>query len=110
FFNYSFFIAFKLLVCMAVCEFCNSTDFICLVMYALLLDGTVRGCAVAVRGVEAVSLPSPCVDVLLVCAEGYTQVTGVMAMMMTGRVLLVCALCVLWCCSEGCCEEVLAVS
>ncbi|EKG01016.1 mucin-associated surface protein (MASP), putative [Trypanosoma cruzi] len=37
-----------------------------------------------------------CVDVLLVCAEGYTQVTGVMAMM-TGRVLLVCALCVLWC-------------
>ncbi|EKF38963.1 hypothetical protein MOQ_000820, partial [Trypanosoma cruzi marinkellei] len=38
-----------------------------------------------------------CVDGLLVCAEGYTQVTGVMAMMMTGRVLLVCALCVLWC-------------
>ncbi|EKG02345.1 mucin-associated surface protein (MASP), putative [Trypanosoma cruzi] len=38
-----------------------------------------------------------CVDVLLVCAEGCTQVTGVMAMMMTGRVLLVCALCVLWC-------------
>ncbi|KAF5217208.1 Mucin-associated surface protein (MASP) [Trypanosoma cruzi] len=37
------------------------------------------------------------VDVLLVCAEGCTQVTGVMAMMMTGRVLLVCALCVLWC-------------
>ncbi|EKF98096.1 mucin-associated surface protein (MASP), putative, partial [Trypanosoma cruzi] len=36
-------------------------------------------------------------DVLLACAEGYTQVTGVMAMMMTGRVLLVCALCVLWC-------------
>ncbi|EKF27819.1 mucin-associated surface protein (MASP), putative, partial [Trypanosoma cruzi marinkellei] len=34
---------------------------------------------------------------LLVCAEGYTQVTGVVAMMMTGRVLLVCALCVLWC-------------
>ncbi|EKF99630.1 mucin-associated surface protein (MASP), putative [Trypanosoma cruzi] len=42
-------------------------------------------------------LLSLCVDVLLVCAEGYTQVTGVMAMMMTGRVLLVCALCVLWC-------------
>ncbi|RNC55723.1 mucin-associated surface protein (MASP) [Trypanosoma cruzi] len=91
---------------MAVCEFCNSTDFICLVMYALLLDGTVRGCAVAVRGVEAVSLPSPCVDVLLVCAEGYTQVTGVMAMMMmvTGRVLLVCALCVLWCSAGGRCD------
>ncbi|RNF07211.1 mucin-associated surface protein (MASP), partial [Trypanosoma cruzi] len=41
------------------------------------------------------------VDVLLVCAEGYTQVTGVMAMMMTGRVLLVCALCVLWCGGGG---------
>ncbi|RNC56404.1 mucin-associated surface protein (MASP) [Trypanosoma cruzi] len=52
------------------------------------------------------------VDVFLVCAGGYTQVTGVMAMMMTSRVLLVCALCVLWCgavfghamddyCSEG---------
>ncbi|EKF26017.1 mucin-associated surface protein (MASP), putative [Trypanosoma cruzi marinkellei] len=38
-----------------------------------------------------------CVDGELVCAEGCTQVTGVMAMMMTGRVLLVCALCVLWC-------------
>ncbi|KAF5216432.1 Mucin-associated surface protein (MASP) subgroup S074 [Trypanosoma cruzi] len=38
-----------------------------------------------------------CVDGMLVCAEGYTQVTGVMAMMMSGRVLLVCALCVLWC-------------
>ncbi|RNC52700.1 mucin-associated surface protein (MASP) [Trypanosoma cruzi] len=37
------------------------------------------------------------VDGESVCAEGYTQVTGVMAMMMTGRVLLVCALCVLWC-------------
>ncbi|KAF5222525.1 Mucin-associated surface protein (MASP) subgroup S008 [Trypanosoma cruzi] len=40
---------------------------------------------------------SLCFDGELVCAEGYTQVTGVMAMMMTGRVLLVCALCVLWC-------------
>ncbi|KAF5219574.1 Mucin-associated surface protein (MASP) subgroup S030 [Trypanosoma cruzi] len=39
-----------------------------------------------------------CVGGELVCAEGYTQVTAVMmAMMMTGRVLLVCALCVLWC-------------
>ncbi|KAF5220185.1 Mucin-associated surface protein (MASP) subgroup S025 [Trypanosoma cruzi] len=35
------------------------------------------------------------------------QVTGVMAMMMTGRVLLVCALCVLWCgASGGGCTEV----
>ncbi|RNF00841.1 mucin-associated surface protein (MASP), partial [Trypanosoma cruzi] len=42
-------------------------------------------------------LLSLCVDGELVCAEGYTQVTGVMAMMMTGRVLLACALCVLWC-------------
>ncbi|EKG01001.1 mucin-associated surface protein (MASP), putative [Trypanosoma cruzi] len=62
--------------------------------------------------VTCLSLLSLCVDVLLVCAEGCTQVTGVMAMMMAGRVLLVCALCVLWCgavfghamedyCSEG---------
>ncbi|RNC39550.1 mucin-associated surface protein (MASP), partial [Trypanosoma cruzi] len=42
-----------------------------------------------------------CVDVLLVCAEGYTQLTGVMMMTMTGRVLLVCALCVLWCVAGG---------
>ncbi|RNC46472.1 mucin-associated surface protein (MASP) [Trypanosoma cruzi] len=41
-------------------------------------------------------LLSLCFDGELVCAEGYTQLTGVMAMMMTGRVLLVCALCVLW--------------
>ncbi|RNC51809.1 mucin-associated surface protein (MASP), partial [Trypanosoma cruzi] len=46
-------------------------------------------------------LLSLCVDVELVCAEGYTQLTGVMAMMMTGRVLLVCALCVLWCGAGG---------
>ncbi|ESS55386.1 hypothetical protein TCDM_13149 [Trypanosoma cruzi Dm28c] len=46
-------------------------------------------------------LLSLCVDVLLVCAEGCTQVTGVTAMMMTGRVLLVCALCVLWCVTPG---------
>ncbi|RNE96337.1 mucin-associated surface protein (MASP), partial [Trypanosoma cruzi] len=46
-------------------------------------------------------LLSLCVDVLLVCAEGYTQLTGVMAMMMTGCVLLVCALCVLWCVAGG---------
>ncbi|PWV19908.1 Mucin-associated surface protein (MASP) [Trypanosoma cruzi] len=38
---------------------------------------------------------------MLVCAEGYTQVTGVKAMMMTGRLLLVCALCVLWCGAGG---------
>ncbi|EKF28962.1 mucin-associated surface protein (MASP), putative, partial [Trypanosoma cruzi marinkellei] len=42
-----------------------------------------------------------CVDGELVCAEGCTQVIGVMAMMMTGRVLLVCALCVLWCGAGG---------
>ncbi|PWV15253.1 Mucin-associated surface protein (MASP) [Trypanosoma cruzi] len=36
----------------------------------------------------------------LVFAEGCTQVTGVMAMVMTGRVLLVCVLCVL-CCGAG---------
>ncbi|EKF29151.1 mucin-associated surface protein (MASP), putative, partial [Trypanosoma cruzi marinkellei] len=43
-----------------------------------------------------------CSDGELVCAEGYTQVTGVIwAMMMTGRVLLVCALCVLWCDAAG---------
>ncbi|EKF37627.1 mucin-associated surface protein (MASP), putative, partial [Trypanosoma cruzi marinkellei] len=60
-------------------------------------------CAVAVRGVAAVSLLllPLCVDGELVCAEGCTQVTGVMAMMMTGRVLLVCALCVLWCGAGG---------
>ncbi|RNC55753.1 mucin-associated surface protein (MASP) [Trypanosoma cruzi] len=47
-----------------------------------------------------------CVDGELFCAEGYTQVTGVMmAMMMTGRVLLVCALCVLWYGAGGCAEE-----
>ncbi|KAF5214118.1 Mucin-associated surface protein (MASP) subgroup S008 [Trypanosoma cruzi] len=61
------------------------------------------GCAVAVRGVAAVSLLllPLCVDGELVCAEGCRQVTGVMAMMMTGRVLLVCALCVLWCGAGG---------
>ncbi|EKF29316.1 mucin-associated surface protein (MASP), putative [Trypanosoma cruzi marinkellei] len=60
-------------------------------------------CAVAVRGVAAVSLVllPRCVDGELVCAGGCTQVTGVMAMMMTGRVLLVCALCVLWCGDGG---------
>ncbi|RNC40599.1 mucin-associated surface protein (MASP), partial [Trypanosoma cruzi] len=51
--------------------------------------------------VPCLLLLSLCVDGGLVCAEGYTQVTGVMAMMMTGRVLLVCALCVLWCVAGG---------
>ncbi|EKF28402.1 mucin-associated surface protein (MASP), putative [Trypanosoma cruzi marinkellei] len=52
--------------------------------------------------VPCLLLLSLCVDWELVCAEGYTQVTGVMAMMMmTGRVLLVCALCVLWCGTAG---------
>ncbi|EKF30726.1 mucin-associated surface protein (MASP), putative, partial [Trypanosoma cruzi marinkellei] len=62
---------------------------------------------IAVYGVAAVSfLLSLCVGGELVCAEGYTQVTGVMAMMMTGRVLLVCALCVLWCgIAGGRCDE-----
>ncbi|RNF04621.1 putative mucin-associated surface protein (MASP) [Trypanosoma cruzi] len=51
-------------------------------------------------------LPSLRVDGELVCAEGCTQVTGVMAMMMTGRVLLVCALCVLWCVVGSRCDDV----
>ncbi|EKG06865.1 mucin-associated surface protein (MASP), putative, partial [Trypanosoma cruzi] len=61
------------------------------------------GRCVAVCCVAAVSflLLPLCVDGELACAEGYTQVTGVMAMMMTGRVLLVCALCVLWCVVGG---------
>ncbi|ESS62958.1 mucin-associated surface protein (MASP) [Trypanosoma cruzi Dm28c] len=50
-------------------------------------------------------LTSLCVDWGLFRAEGYTQVTGVMAMMMTGRVLLVCALCVLWCVVSGIAAE-----
>ncbi|EKF28354.1 mucin-associated surface protein (MASP), putative, partial [Trypanosoma cruzi marinkellei] len=51
-----------------------------------------------------------CVDGELVCAEGCTQVTGVMmAMMMTGRVLLVCALSVLWCGAGGFCEDLAPV-
>ncbi|ESS62169.1 mucin-associated surface protein (MASP) [Trypanosoma cruzi Dm28c] len=59
-----------------------------------------------VRWLCDLSLLSLCVDGALVCAEGCTQVTGVMAMMMTGRVLLVCALCVLWCGAGGRCDEV----
>ncbi|ESS58965.1 trans-sialidase [Trypanosoma cruzi Dm28c] len=78
----------------------------------LLLVGCCRlflcgGCAWCSGRVSLSCLPL-CVDGELVCAEGYTQVTGVMAMMMTGRVLLVCALCVLWCGAGGggCSDEV----
>ncbi|RNC36412.1 putative mucin-associated surface protein (MASP), partial [Trypanosoma cruzi] len=81
---FCFGIAFLLLVCGSVC---------------VPLQGCCR-CLLCVLLCDF-SLPLLCVDVLLVCAEGYTQVTGVMAMMMTGRVLLVCALCVLWCGAGG---------
>ncbi|KAF5214682.1 hypothetical protein ECC02_012702 [Trypanosoma cruzi] len=37
FFKFLFLVAFKLLVCRAVCEFCNCTDSICFVVCALLL-------------------------------------------------------------------------
>ncbi|PWU87475.1 Mucin-associated surface protein (MASP) [Trypanosoma cruzi] len=66
---------------------------------------------VVVRGCSGrVSPFAFCVDVFLFFAEGYTQVTGVVAMM-TGRVLLVCALCVLWCGAGGggCTEDQLPV-
>ncbi|RNC34637.1 mucin-associated surface protein (MASP) [Trypanosoma cruzi] len=73
----------------------SSVSFLC----ALLSFVTVRDthswmeqCAV----VRDLSLLLLCVDGELVCTESCTQVTGVMTMMMTGRVLLVCALCVLW--------------
>ncbi|RNE99414.1 mucin-associated surface protein (MASP), partial [Trypanosoma cruzi] len=64
-------------------------------------------CRLSLCGVAALSLLllSLCFEVLLVCAEGCTQMTEVMAMMMTGRVLLVCALCVLWCGAGGKCDE-----
>ncbi|ESS61560.1 mucin-associated surface protein (MASP) [Trypanosoma cruzi Dm28c] len=80
-------------------SFCPPTDFLCLMVcascYHLSLCG---GCVLCI-------FLSLYVDGALFCAEGYTQVTGVMAMM-TGRVLLVCALCVLWCgvCGGGCSE------
>ncbi|KAF5219262.1 Mucin-associated surface protein (MASP) subgroup S025 [Trypanosoma cruzi] len=68
----------------------------------LLLCGDCVWCS----GLVFLHLLSLSVDGVLVCVEGYTQVTGVMAMMMTGRVLLVCALCVLWCgTSGGRCDE-----
>ncbi|PWU89472.1 Mucin-associated surface protein (MASP) [Trypanosoma cruzi] len=100
FFYYCFsLLAFKLLVCSAVCEFCNRADSICLVVCALLLGCCRLWLCVVWR--PFFLLLSLCVDGALVCAEGCTQVTGVMTMMMTGRVLLVCVLCVLWCIAGG---------
>ncbi|EKF29218.1 mucin-associated surface protein (MASP), putative, partial [Trypanosoma cruzi marinkellei] len=85
--------------------FCPFTDSNCLMVCVRCRcwAAAICDCAVAVRGVAAVSLLllPLCVDGELVCAEGCRQVTGVMAMMMTGRVLLVCALCVLWCGAGG---------
>ncbi|EKF28778.1 trans-sialidase, putative, partial [Trypanosoma cruzi marinkellei] len=80
----------------SVCWCCGRAVCVCVscVVFAVAAGG-VCYCAVSL-----LLLPL-CVDGELVCAEGYTQVTGVMAMMMTGRVLLVCALCVLWCGAGG---------
>ncbi|EKF29277.1 hypothetical protein MOQ_006948, partial [Trypanosoma cruzi marinkellei] len=85
----------------SVCWCCGRA--VCVCARCRCWAAAICDCAVAVRGVAAVSLLLLllCVDGVLVCAEGYTQVTGVMAMMMAGRVLLVCALCVLWC-GAGC--------
>ncbi|EKG01223.1 mucin-associated surface protein (MASP), putative, partial [Trypanosoma cruzi] len=88
------------LVWRAVSEFRNRTDSLCLMVCASCRLSLCGGCAWCSCRFSLL-LPSLCVDGALVCAEGYTQVTGVMAMMMTGRVLLVCALCVLWC-GAGC--------
>ncbi|KAF5218117.1 Mucin-associated surface protein (MASP) subgroup S030 [Trypanosoma cruzi] len=90
--------------------FCPFTDFSCLMVCARCCFWAAAICDCAVRGWVTflfLLLLSLCVDVFLVCAEGCTQVAGVMAMMMTGRVLLVCALCVLWCGTPGgrCAEE-----
>ncbi|EKG02338.1 mucin-associated surface protein (MASP), putative, partial [Trypanosoma cruzi] len=72
-------------------------------------DAAMCYCTVAGRGCECVLsllLLFHCDEGTLFCAEGCTQVTGVMvAMMMTGRVLLVCALCVLWCGAGSLAEE-----
>ncbi|RNC38040.1 putative mucin-associated surface protein (MASP) [Trypanosoma cruzi] len=54
-FNYCFLLLFKLVVCGAVCELCNRTDSICLVVCALLLGCCHLLLCVAVRGVAAVS-------------------------------------------------------
>ncbi|EKF28879.1 mucin-associated surface protein (MASP), putative, partial [Trypanosoma cruzi marinkellei] len=83
--------------CEALCVFSLFSDSDCLIGCALVLP------FITVLWLCDLSLllPPLCVDGELVCAEGYTQVTGVMAMMMTGRVLLVCALCVLWCGAGG---------
>ncbi|ESS55602.1 mucin-associated surface protein (MASP) [Trypanosoma cruzi Dm28c] len=110
----SFYIFYFIAVCLTVFFFNCFACFLCLpaagrcVFLALSLiccfwAAVICHCAVVVCGVAAVSrfLLSLYVDGALVCAEGYTQVTGVMAMMMTGRVLLVCALCVLWCGTPG---------
>ncbi|KAF5216453.1 Mucin-associated surface protein (MASP) subgroup S074 [Trypanosoma cruzi] len=85
---------FWILVCRAVCVVCNRTDSSCL----MVLMGCCCCHCTWLCDLSLFSLLlSLCVGGELVCAEGCTQVTGVMAMMMTGRVLLVCALCVLWC-------------
>ncbi|EKF29453.1 mucin-associated surface protein (MASP), putative [Trypanosoma cruzi marinkellei] len=82
---------------------CWTLNFFLLFFFTSVLQVGVRdsapffSCVVVYRPCLSFCCFSLCVDGLLVCAEGYTQVTGVMAMMMTGRVLLVCALCVLWC-------------
>ncbi|EKF99474.1 mucin-associated surface protein (MASP), putative [Trypanosoma cruzi] len=93
---FPFFIYF--LVWRAVSEFRNRTDSLCLMVCASCHLSLCGGCV-------SFLLLSLCVDGALVCAEGYTQVTGVMALM-TGRVLLVCALCVPWCGAGGRCDEV----
>ncbi|RNC53724.1 mucin-associated surface protein (MASP), partial [Trypanosoma cruzi] len=94
--------------CGAVCIVffsCPFNDYNCIMVCLLLPLGCFHlslcgDCAWCSRRVFLLLLL--CVDGELFCAEGYTQVTGVMAMMMTGRVLLACALCVLWCGAGGC--------
>ncbi|EKG06654.1 mucin-associated surface protein (MASP), putative, partial [Trypanosoma cruzi] len=88
YFCFSLFCVF-LFTCTALCFFFTFIGLILLMKCVLLL--------LVHFTVSCLLLLSLCVDGALVCAEGYTQVTGMMAMMMTGRVLLVCALCVLLC-------------
>ncbi|ESS60157.1 mucin-associated surface protein (MASP) [Trypanosoma cruzi Dm28c] len=76
------------------------------VSWCVPLLGCCRLLLCVVVAAVSISLLSLYVDWALVFAEGHTQVTGVMAMMMTGRVLLVCALSVLWCGAGGRCDEV----